>query len=183
MTKLKFLKDNMDIREILKKTALSSLVTSAFVFLILKDRFAINKKLFIPQPFKGCQVSFVNTPNPFATISMNLNCRYVKPVVERFQENISKTAEGGDVMAKHSKEVVRFVAAKGQRTLKPCKGEALDCFPKGNHARAKPLIVSRRETMQGLLKSKIRAFSFQNALDQARSACMITQRVIILCFF
>jgi len=41
------------------------------------------------------------------------------------------------------------------------------------HARAKPLIVSQRETMQGLLKSKI-----LNALDQALLKSSI--RVVVL---
>lgn len=60
MTKLKFFKGSIDIREIIKKTAVSTslLFGLATVFFFLKDRYAINKKLLIAQPIKVC---FVNT--------------------------------------------------------------------------------------------------------------------------
>ena len=112
MTKRKFFKDSIDIREIIKETVLLTSLVFGFVTacFFLKDRCAINKKLQIDPP---TQVCFVNTSQPFATISIHFNYRYVKPFVERFQETIYTTAEGFDVMAKHSKEVLRFVAAKG----------------------------------------------------------------------
>ena len=96
---------NVIIKNSIPAYASLALAMALFIF---KGRYAIKTNQSIAP---RTRVAFVSTPQPFAMISMNHTFRSVQPVVERFQGNASIAEVGGEVMARHSNEIVQFVAA------------------------------------------------------------------------
>jgi len=100
----------IDVRTFINKISFTIYASFVLVTTIIffKNRSVLKTNQFTAP---STQVSFVQISPPFAMMSRNLTFRSVQPVVEHFQENASIAETGGEVLVKHSNDIVHYVAA------------------------------------------------------------------------